>query len=383
MAKAQGSINLSGLREASKTATNHLSYSTRYGLIIAEDATEDPEEMEGGSTRVTYDGVEMYKGRTRVAKFGETSIIGDEDSAHAYLDPDTFNITNEYGAEFFAVDMDGTQQVVPYYKTVSSVIEVSSEASMTISDSPDFDFVADGSNIAVGIMLLGGGFIDEADWNVVKGTAETTTVTSVAGTPFTLTYDGEHTFTVAWNNTIRRSGRLDIIEKPVMATPSLTCGTRRGTRGAFSSVMGQELTAEYPLQVVFGRHNVNRIYNLLEIGWGTYNTPRTVFAVDEVGNVECNNLPAMMECGQVITDNVASHSYADYTVSFDKNFTSAPKVVVGMMSASTGYGCGSVSVSAHSITTTGFTVRIFNNDSTARSPYVHWIAMQSEALIHT
>lgn len=70
MAKAQGSINLSGLREASKSATNHLSYSKRYGLIIAEDATEDPEEMEGGNSRITSDGMEVYKGQTLLAHFG-------------------------------------------------------------------------------------------------------------------------------------------------------------------------------------------------------------------------------------------------------------------------------------------------------------------------
>ena len=56
--------------QAGKTATNYLSWSAEYGLIVSEDATEDPEEMEGGNTRITSDGMEVYKGQTLLAHFG-------------------------------------------------------------------------------------------------------------------------------------------------------------------------------------------------------------------------------------------------------------------------------------------------------------------------
>lgn len=56
--------------KAGKTATNYLSWSAEYGLIVSEDATEDPTEMEGGNTRITSDGMEVYKGQTLLAHFG-------------------------------------------------------------------------------------------------------------------------------------------------------------------------------------------------------------------------------------------------------------------------------------------------------------------------
>ena len=62
--------------EAGKTATNYLSWSAEYGLIVSEDATENPEDMQGGSTRVTSDGVSIYKGLIRLAMFGATVLIG-------------------------------------------------------------------------------------------------------------------------------------------------------------------------------------------------------------------------------------------------------------------------------------------------------------------
>lgn len=374
---ASDTLDMSTYGQAAKVATNYMTWSSQYGLVISEDATENPEEMTGGSTRVTYDGVEMYKGQTRVAKFGETSVIGDEDSAHVYLDPDTFNVTNDTGAQFFSVDMNGESERLSFDKKVTSVIGVSATASVTISDSPELDFIEDGVNIVVTIASVGGSYADNAGWGAIKGTAKTEAYTSQSGIVFTLAYDGEHTFTVSWNNTVERTVLLRVRESLNMNTPSFTFGTRSDTKGSFSSTFGEGLSASHANQVVIGRYNEDSDNAAFIIGNGVSdpNILSNALTVDWEGNLECNNLPAMMECGQITVSNVASHSYADYQVTFTKTFSSAPIVVVGMQTASTGYGTGSVSVSAHSITATGFTARIFNNDSSARSPYIHWIAM--------
>ena len=84
---------------------------------------------------------------------------------------------------------------------------------------------------------------------------------------------------------------------------------------------------------------------------------------------------ARFQHGRITGSNVASHAYQDYPVTFDNGFEAAPTVVAGLFSSSTGYGVGSVSVGVHSITSTGFTARVFNNDSTTRSPDIEWIAM--------
>lgn len=83
----------------------------------------------------------------------------------------------------------------------------------------------------------------------------------------------------------------------------------------------------------------------------------------------------MLQHGSITVSNISSHTYADYSVTFPNKFSAAPHVVAGFMSSSTGYGCGSLSCSVHSVTVSGCKVRIFNNDTTARSPYIHWIAI--------
>lgn len=364
--------------QAGKTATNYLSWTSEYGLIVSEDATENPTEMTGGSTRMTSDGVAMYKGQTRVAKFGEENYIGDEDGAHAYLDPDTFNVTNEDGVQFFSVDMDGDPITTNIYRNIIKYVDGASSMDLVLSDEA-FDRVPSGGVITVYLYETGSPN-STTQWSVAKGTASTEAKTgSGSGISHTLTYDGTHTFTVSgqtgsytrWNLVARGTGQID--------APSFMLGTRDGgSAGAFSATVGSGLTADGNYQFVIGRYNDNDPNNAFEIGNGG-NTANlvTIFSVDKTGNAKGNNIPAMTECGAITgVSNVQSHSYDDYQVYFSKTFSSAPIVVVGMMSSSTGYGVGSVSVSAHSITTTGFTARIFNNDTSARSPYIHWIAME-------
>jgi hypothetical protein len=56
-------------------------------------------------------------------------------------------------------------------------------------------------------------------------------------------------------------------------------------------------------------------------------------------------------------------------------FVSAPVVVVGFKSDSSAGTFGRCCVSAHSVTTTGFTLRFFNGDSSNRNPEFYWIAI--------
>lgn len=221
--------------QAGKTATNYLSWSSDYGLIVSEDATEDVTEMTGGSTRVTSEGVSIYKGLIRLAMFGATVLIGR---------------ATEYAVEIAA-------SAVSFIKNNTVVAKLYQDTGETVLED----------------------------------------------------YDSK-------NKLILGTGGMRLCDD----------------QGQGLTVSGGIATAE--------------------------------------------NLPAMTECGEITTSNVASHDYADYQVTFNKTFSSAPVVVVGMMSASTAYGVGSVSVSAHSITATGFTARIFNDNTSARSPYIHWIAME-------
>lgn len=83
--------------------------------------------------------------------------------------------------------------------------------------------------------------------------------------------------------------------------------------------------------------------------------------------------------------NTAGGAYKDKSVSFGTElgsafeFTSAPVVVVGFKSDSSAGTFGRCCVSAHSITTTGFTLRFFNGDSSNRNPEFYWIAIGTRA----
>ena len=86
---------------------------------------------------------------------------------------------------------------------------------------------------------------------------------------------------------------------------------------------------------------------------------------------------ANLQAGSVGAMTVNKNTYQDFTVTFDHAFDSTPVVVVGLVSGSTGYGSGNLSVSVISASTTGFTGRVFNADGTSnsRSPALRWIAM--------
>lgn len=78
--------------------------------------------------------------------------------------------------------------------------------------------------------------------------------------------------------------------------------------------------------------------------------------------------------GTTSLGNVAANSYVDRNVSFGKTFTSAPTVVVALQSTSTSPTMGAIDVCPINITTTGFTIRVFNSTSSQRSPAATWIA---------
>ena len=71
---------------------------------------------------------------------------------------------------------------------------------------------------------------------------------------------------------------------------------------------------------------------------------------------------------------VNSNSYKDVSISFNKTFQSVPNVVACFESTAGSYGFGRLSLGVHSVTTTGFKVRVFNADTGGRSPYIQWIA---------
>lgn len=83
-----------------------------------------------------------------------------------------------------------------------------------------------------------------------------------------------------------------------------------------------------------------------------------------------------MQAGQTSSATVNSGATADIQVTFPSPFAEAPVVVVGFSteSAAGGFGrCSCAVVGAPSAE--GFTLRIYNGDTSGRAPRVTWIAV--------
>ena len=88
-------------------------------------------------------------------------------------------------------------------------------------------------------------------------------------------------------------------------------------------------------------------------------------------NTTNNNLP---QSGRTPLIDCESNAITEFKVTFSKAFSEAPAVIVTPSSGSPEIN-GIPKYSAWNVTTTGLTIRIYNDDSEQRSPAFYWIAM--------
>ena len=140
-------------------------------------------------------------------------------------------------------------------------------------------------------------------------------------------------------------------------------------------------TAHWDLYI--GKNNSSDSVEILDFHNPWSNTDMTIDWEDtsvstlSTGYISASKINGMMQCGVKTGSTVASNSYGDFTVTFPTPFPSIPTVCVSLYTSSTGYGMGSVSavVCVGTVSTTGFTIRCYNNDSVGRNPAYTWIAM--------
>lgn len=77
-----------------------------------------------------------------------------------------------------------------------------------------------------------------------------------------------------------------------------------------------------------------------------------------------------------VTGQCNAGSYTDLSITFNKTFNSTPIVVSSLATTSTAPGVGNISTSPINITTTGCSIRVFNNDTSNRTPKINWIAIK-------
>ena len=84
---------------------------------------------------------------------------------------------------------------------------------------------------------------------------------------------------------------------------------------------------------------------------------------------------AKIDTGEHSFSNLAANTATNISVTFSKEFATAPQVVAGLKSSLTSATTGNVAVSASNVTTTGFTLRAYNGSSVQKTIYVSWIAV--------
>ena len=83
-----------------------------------------------------------------------------------------------------------------------------------------------------------------------------------------------------------------------------------------------------------------------------------------------------IECGMVAATPVAAGGYTDFTVTFPSGFSSSDSSIPWIqLTCTAGSAVAPVVPIVRTVTRTGFTGRIFNTDTTQRSPAVFWLAI--------
>lgn len=79
--------------------------------------------------------------------------------------------------------------------------------------------------------------------------------------------------------------------------------------------------------------------------------------------------------GYASIGSVPANGYTDVYIAFSANMSGVPTVVCSLVSTSTAGAIGSLEAAAIETTESGFTARVFNAGSTARSPGLNYIAV--------
>lgn len=137
------------------------------------------------------------------------------------------------------------------------------------------------------------------------------------------------------------------------------------------------------VKVVFPMYGMEGTYKIVKTVWDALEGRYTEMELGDLsttlsealGTTESTgkNIP-VIESGYHSFADVAAQSTVTYEVTFTKTFTTAPQVVASLGSTLTGYTMGNVSVSAFNITTTGFSLRVYNASTIQRTVNTRWIA---------
>ena len=316
----------------------------------------DPQNAEGYKVLLSGSGMTVYNGSgAAVAVYSNTITIGEATGNNVYIDSDSIDIRDgsqvlaTFGTETAIYSTNGTELAHFGYGSGTGASGTSTAPYYTLGKR------AEGSTVG--------------NYSVAFGVDNTAS--------------GMGSYAEGTGN--EASGRRAHVEGEynLASGQSAHCeGASCEARGNFSHAQNYQTVADQANQTAIGKFNtVNNTGNLFAVGNGTGSSARSdAFTVDTSGNavvkgaLTAGNIDAGLTSSTVDT---AAGTYQDVNIAFHKTFASAPIVVVGFDTTGTqaNFGHCCVAVVNGSITTTGFTARVFNADSLTRKPRVSWIAI--------
>ena len=289
----------------------------------------------------------------------------------------------QFSADGISLGVDGSVQISandvsrPIWEDEENLGQFSLPCDIDLSNSSTYMSAEENSRFLISCVTTAGTNI----FSLKKGRNERITTLY----PWVADYDGEATLSISFEDTYYTSIEAYIRTSATKLGGVLSFGKRSGSNGMFSASFGEGLIASGDDQVVIGTYNQEDVQKALIIGNGTASSDGQIsrsnaFAVSKGGALEVadpatTRLNLGFDCGRLPSTSVAANSYTDLTINFNKTFAVVPVVVAGFLSNSTGVDMGSLSCSAHSLTTTGGKVRIYNNSSNTRTVYITWIAI--------
>lgn len=289
----------------------------------------------------------------------------------------------QFSADGISLGVDGSVQISandvsrPIWEDEENLGQFSLPCDIDLSNSSTYMSAEENSSFLIACVTTAGTNL----FSLKKGRSKRITTLY----PWVVDYDGEATLSISFEDTYYTSIEAYIRTSATKLGGVLSFGKRSGSNGMFSASFGEGLIASGDDQVVIGTYNQEDVQKALIIGNGTASSDGQIsrsnaFAVSKGGALEVADPGTTrknfgIDAGTLTGSSVAANSYADLTITFGKTFTTAPVVVAGFLTNSTGVDMGSLSCSVHSLTTTGGKVRIYNNSSNARVPYITWIAI--------
>lgn len=261
---------------------------------------------------ITSTEFQVRYGETPLATFGEEVTIGNESDSALHLTNDSITGAGADGKVFFDFNGDGATQTVVYnvakYLTKPSGIAAIDATVVgerfdanTDHGSANITVVAkDGSsslNVLFSSVITYGSSVDESQTRTIDGVEYEFVLTHARNrnrVSFTVIPNGlETSYNVAgyftYSNNESTPTYVLGAESDVSGAYSSAIGYGNTVSGEYSNAFGYGLNVEYENQTALGKYNESRPGALLEVGYGTAQTPKSVFSVMYNGWVFSNS----------------------------------------------------------------------------------------------